>query len=350
MKKLIGIIIALLVVGGIVATLVINKNKMNEETSATIQEDKGVPVSTVLAEEETYSLDFSANGPAQAVNELNFVSNTQGRVVAIYVDKGSYVSKGAPLLKVDSELLESDYNAALAAYEAMSQDVERFTNSNQVGGVSDQQLQSLKTQLTAAKSRLDRSRKMLEDAVVKAPMTGRINMRYVELGSLIAPNVPLFDIVNDNSLKVMVGVPESRVKMLSKGQKVTLTNSTVPGKIFGGKVNFIGIKTDRGLNYPVEILLDRDPDLSVGMYLKVQFADNAERTGILVPRKAIVGSAKAANVYVVENGKAVQRVVTLGEMVDDKVEVLDGVSAGEEIITAGIMNVADGTEVICVNK
>lgn len=350
MKKLIGIIIALLVVGGIVATLVINKNKMNEETSATIQEDKGVPVSTVLAEEETYSLDFSANGPAQAVNELNFVSNTQGRVVAIYVDKGSYVSKGAPLLKVDSELLESDYNAALAAYEAMSQDVERFTNSNQVGGVSDQQLQSLKTQLTAAKSRLDRSRKMLEDAVVKAPMTGRINMRYVELGSLIAPNVPLFDIVNDNSLKVMVGVPESRVKMLSKGQKVTLTNSSVPGKTFGGKVNFIGIKTDRGLNYPVEILLDRDPDLSVGMYLKVQFADNAERTGILVPRKAIVGSAKAANVYVVENGKAVQRVVTLGEMVDDKVEVLDGVSAGEEIITAGIMNVADGTEVICVNK
>lgn len=339
----------MLVVAGIVALLASNKKKMNAETSSTIEAEKGVSVSTITAEAETYNLDFSANGPTQAVSELNFVSNTQGRVVAIYVNNGSRVSKGQALLKVDSELMESDYNAALIAYEDMKQNVERFTRSNEVGGVSDQQLETMKTQLEAAKSRLDRSRKMLEDAVVKSPMTGVINMRYVELGSLIAPNVPLFDIVNDNQLKVMVGVPESRVKLLSKGQKVTLTNSAEPGKVYSGRINYIGIKTDRGLNYPVEIYLDKDNSLRIGMYLKAQFADNAQRTGVLVPRKAIVGSAKAANVYVVVDGKAVQREVVLGEMIGDKVEVLEGVNAGEEIITAGIMNVADGTEVIRVN-
>lgn len=350
MKKLTGIIISVLVVAGIVAVLASNKKKMNAETSATVREDKGVPVSTVIAEESAYSIDFTANGPAQAVNELNFVSNTQGRVIAVYADKGSYVKKGDPLLKVESELLESDYEAALATYEAMRHDVERFTRSNEAGGVADQQLDNLKTQLTAAKSRLDRSRKMLEDAVVKSPMTGVVNTRFVELGSLIAPNVPLFDIVNDSRLKVTVGVPESRVKTLSKGRKVTLTNASVPGKTFAGTIGFIGVKTDRGLNYPVEIILDKDSDLRVGMYLKVHFTDETQRTGILVPRKAIVGSAKDANVYVVENGKAVRRIVTLGEMIDDKVEILEGVDAGDNIITAGIMNVADGTEVICINK
>lgn len=347
MKKFIGIIISVLVVAGIVALLVSNKKKMNEETASTIQAETGVSVSTIVTEEETYSLEFSTSGLTQAVSELNFVSNTQGRVIAIYADNGKFVRKGDPLLKIDSELLQSDYEASLAAYEAMEQDVQRFTNSNQVGGVTDQQLDNMKTQLAAAKSRLDRARKMLDDALVKSPMTGVINQRYVELGSLIAPNAPLFDIVNDNQLKIMLGVPEGRIKMLSKGQKVTVTGAEA-GKTYTGTINFIGIKTDRGLNYPVEVYLDKNADLHIGMYLKVLFSANAEHTGILVPRKAIVGSAKAANVYVVENDKAVQREVVLGEMIGDKVEILSGVGAGEEIIIAGIMNVADGTEVIRV--
>lgn len=349
MKKTIGIIIAVLAVAGIVALLASNKKKMTEEAASTIQSETGVSVSTVTVEEETYSLDFSASGTTQAVSELNFVSNVQGRVIAIYADNGKFVKKGEPLLKIESDLLESDYKASLAAYEAMLQDVQRFTNSNQAGGVTDQQLDNMKTQLTAAESRLDRSRKMLEDAVVKSPMSGVINSRYVELGSLIAPNAPLFDIVNESQLKVIVGVPESKVKLLAKGQSVTLTNTAEHGRTYTGRINYIGIKTDRGLNYPVEVYLDRDSSLRIGMYLKVQFADNAERTGVLVPRKAIVGSAKAANVYVVENGKAVRREVALGDMIGDKVEVIDGVSAGDQLIVAGIMNVADGAEVICIN-
>lgn len=348
MKKAIGIIISLLVVAGIVALLASNKKKMNEEASSTIQMEKAVSVSTIILEDEIYSLDFAASGASQAVSELNYVSNVQGRVIEIYADNGKQVRKGEPLLKIDSDLLESDYKASLAAYDAMALDVQRFTNSNQAGGVTDQQLDNMKTQLAAAESRLDRSRKMLEDAVVKSPMTGVINARYVELGSLIAPNAPLFDIVNESRLKVTVGVPESKVKLLSKGQKVTVTNSVTPGKTYSGHINYIGIKTDRGLNYPVEVYLDQDSELRIGMYLKVQFADHAERTGVLVPRKAIIGSAKAANVFVVAGGKAARREVTLGEMIGDRVEILEGVRAGEEIITAGIMNVADGTEVICV--
>ena len=349
MKKTTGIIIAVLVAGGAVALLVSNKIKMNKETSATIQAEKSVAVSTFNVQEENYSLEFTSSGITQAVSELNFVSNTQGRVIALYADNGKFVHKGDVLLEVESDLLNSDYEASLAAYEAMLQDVQRFTRSNEAGGVTGQQLDNMKTQLAAAKSRMDRARKMLEDAKVKAPMTGVINSRFVELGSLIAPNAPLFDIVDDSRLKVTVNVPETRVKYLEKGQKVSATNNSTPGKTYTGTINFIGIKTDRGLNYPVEIYLDRDPELHIGMYLKARFGDNASRNGVLVPRKAIVGSAKAANVYVVEDGKAVQREVVLGEMVGDKVEILDGVSAGDEIITAGIMNVADGTEIRRVN-
>lgn len=349
MKKAIGITIALLVLAGMVLLLIGNRKRMNEQTASTATTEQEVSVYTETVLDRAYSHAFASNGLCQAVCELNFVSGVSGRVIEIYVDKGREVRKGDPLLKIDSELLESDYQASLAACEALRTDVRRFERSNLAGGVTDQQLESLRTQLVAAESRLARSKKMLDDAVVLSPMGGTVNARHVELGSLIAPNVPLFDLVNDRALKVACNVSESKVKQLSKGMAVTLTSGTVPGKTFTGRISHIGIKTDRGLNYPVEVLLDKNDDLRIGMYLKVLFDSGSRRTGILIPRKAIVGSAKAANVYLVRDGKASLQEVSLGDMVGNEVEILSGLSAGDEIITAGIMNVADGSAVKPIN-
>lgn len=344
MKKITGIVIAAAVVGGVAYFLAANKSRMKELTSEVENIGDNIRVSTMNVSTEQFNRDFTSNGAVQAVSELNFVSDVQGRVVRILADKGDVVHKGSVLLEIDKELLQADYDANKAAYEALKKDEERFARANEAGGVTSQQLDNIRTQLTAAKSRLTVSGKRLSDATVKSPMSGTVNMRYVEPGSLIAPNAPLFDIVDDSRLKVICNVSESKVRMLEKGMAVTLTGG-IPERTFTGTVNHIGIKTDRGLNYPVEVVLDRDENLQIGMYLKARFSDNGSHTGILIPRKAIVGSAKAANVYVVENGVARQRQVALGDMTGDRVEILSGLNDGDEIIVAGLMNVADGTEV-----
>lgn len=349
MKKITGIVIAAVVVVGVGYFLAANKAKMKKLTSEVENAGSDVYVSTMKVNVEQFSRDFTSNGAVQAVSELNFVSDVQGRVVRILADKGDVVHKGSVLLEIDKELLQADYDANKAAYEALKKDEERFTRANEAGGVTSQQLDNIRTQLTAAKSRLTVSEKRLSDATVKSPMSGTVNMRYVEPGSLIAPNAPLFDIVDDSRLKVICNVSESKVRMLDKGMSVTLTGGT-PERSFSGRITHIGIKTDRGLNYPVEVVLDRDENLQIGMYLKAHFSDNGNHTGILVPRKAIVGSAKAANVYVVENGIAYQRPVALGDMTGDRVEILEGLSDGDEIIVAGLMNVADGTVVTSVTS
>jgi RND family efflux transporter MFP subunit len=348
MKKFWTIVAVVLVFAGMVALLVANKKKIADETAAIVGMDSHIPVQTIKVTTEAFSVNFASNGIAQAVKELNFVSNTQGRVVKIMAEKGDKVHQDQVLLKVDSELLEADYTAAKAAYEQMMLDEQRFTRSKEAGGVTQQQLDNIRTQLLAAESRMARARRMMEDATVKAPIAGTINMRYVEEGSLIAPNVPLFDIVSDSRLKVTCNVPESKVRLLSEGQTVTATTSTLPGKTFTGTIGFIGVKTDRGLNYPIEIILDENEELLIGMYMKVQFAADEQHSAILIPRKAIVGSAKSADVYTVADGKAYRHEVTLGKMVGNRVEVLSGLSDGDEVIVAGIMNIADGTEVTVV--
>jgi len=343
MKKIFGFIIIVAIVGGIAAILISNKKKMTDEANSTVLNDSAVLVSTYKVEEEKYTMEFNSNGTTQAVNELNFVSDANGRIVEIYVDKGSRVKKGTPLLKVETSLMEADNQAALIAYEALKKDEERFTNSNKVGGVTDQQLDNLKAQIAAAESRLARSAKTLTDATIKAPMTGTINARYIEVGSLIAMNAPLFDIVNDNKLKIICNVPEGRVRSIHPGQAVSVEGNTAQGESFTGRVSFVGIKTDRGLNYPVEVLLDEHELLHIGMYLKVRFSSEEELSGILIPRKAVVGSAKSANVYLVRDGKAAKQEVALGQMVGDRIEIVQGLNPGDEIIISGIMNVNDGS-------
>ena len=345
MKKIIGIIIGVLIVAGMVLLLAGNKRKMQEQTQAMAADSTEV-VTTYRVARTAVSRDFTSNGVAQAKSELNFVSEVTGRVVAVMVDKGSRVSKGTPLLRIDADLLKADYKAALATYESLKKDEERFTRSNEAGGVSSQQLDNIRTQLVAAESRLAVSKWKLDNAVVKAPISGTINNRFVEPGSLIAPNAPLFEIVDDSHVKVTCNVPEQRVRLLTVGQPVTATESgTAAVESFTGVIKSIGVKTDRGLNYPVEVLFDANPNLHAGMYLKVLFTDQQAADGLLIPRKAVVGSVMAANVYVAQNGHAVRREVQLGDMFGDKIEILSGLQEGEEIIVAGLMNIGDGSAI-----
>lgn len=350
MKKIIGIIAAVLVIAGMVLLLAGNRKKMKEQTAALAGAESTEVVTTWTVTKDECNRNFSSNGLAQAGSELNFVSEVSGRVITICADKGARVSKGTPLLKIDAELLEADYKATLASYEALKKDEERFTRSYEAGGVTSQQLDNIRTQLVAAESRLTVSKWKLDNAVVKAPIAGTINNRFVELGALIAPNVPLFEIVDDSRIKVVCNVPESKVRLLQTGQKVTATSSDASGKIFTGTIKNIGIKTDRGLNYPVEVLLDKDSDLHIGMYLKVDFEAQGEQTGILIPRKAVVGSVLAANVYVANGDKAEKREVKLGDMFGDRIEILDGLEDGEKIIIAGLMNISDGSSIKVVNE
>lgn len=336
---------AALAVAGMVLLLASNRKKAQEQTEAVSNAGRGEAVTTWTVTREDCILDFSSNAVAQPQRELNFVSEISGRVVAVYADKGTRVSKGTPLLKIDSELLEADYKSALASYEALKKDEERFTRSYEAGGVTSQQLDNIRTQLIAAESRLAVSRWKLENAVVKAPIAGTVNNRFVETGALIAPNVPLFEIVDEDRVKLTCSVPESKATLISAGQKVSAVRTGASGKTFKGRVSNVGLKTDRGMNYPVEVIMDSDKDLHAGMYLKVSFDAASRRSCILVPRKAVVGSVLSADVYVVENEVARRREVKLGEMYGEMIEILDGLDEGEQVILSGLMNVSDGSRV-----
>lgn len=352
MKRLLTIVIVVAVIATMVVILLLNKKASNAGTEMAAQISTAVSVKIEAVKDTSYNMVVTSNGSLEPMLELAFVSDVAGRVVKVLADEGTKVSKGTVLLQVDDEMLRADFQASEAAWKALKTDYERFTNVSEKGGVSTQQLDNVRTQLTAAESRMISSRRRLSDATVKSPVSGVVNKRYVEVGAYLNPGSRLFDIIDDSALKLWVNVTERQVLQLSKNMVVKVASNAFPGETFTGKISFIGARADKAINYPVEVTIDskNKKQLLAGMFVEATFDIPSAKSGIIIPRNAIMGSVKSANVFVVNNGTAHKQPVTLGMAIGKNVEVLSGLAAGDSIITAGIINVSEGSKVNNVQK
>ncbi|NSW93131.1 MAG: efflux RND transporter periplasmic adaptor subunit [Bacteroidales bacterium] len=347
MKKVWPIIAVLAIIAVIIVILVINKNRSSEQTQIASEASASVTVGIIEVTEEPFNRSFISNGSLEPFRELSFVSDVSGRVLEVFADEGTVVSKGKILVQVDDEMLKADFAASEAAYNALKTDLERFTNANMSGGVTDQQLETIRTQFAAAESRYISSKRRLEDARIKSPISGTVVKRYVEVGTYLNPGARLFDIMDDSRLRAVCNVTERQVMLLKEGQNVTISCNVFPGEKYIGEITFVGSKADRSLNYPVEITISgsEKKNLKAGMYVTAYFDIESENKVIMIPRSAITGSVKNAKVFTVTNGKAAEKEVTVGSMIGNKVEILDGLQAGDSIIVAGLINVSDGVMV-----
>lgn len=346
MKRVTSILIAVAIVAAMIVVLLTNKKANQEKTALASVVSTAIPVQLDAVVEASFATQFTSNGVLEPIKELSFVSDVAGRVVRIAVEKGDKVQKGQTLIQVDDEMLKADFTAADAAYKALKTDYDRFEKSKESGGVSAQQLDNIRTQLIAAESRLVTSKRRLSDATVKAPIAGYINERYIEVGAYLNPGARLFDLVDDSKFKLKCTVTETQVMLIKKGQSVTISCDQFPDQTFMGTLSFIGKKVGAGLNYPVEITLPAGNNLMTGLYVSAQFGSKQQQKGLLIPRNAVSGGVKSASVFVVEQGIAHRRNVTIGSMVSNKVEVTQGLQAGDSIVVAGLIDVSDGVKVV----
>ena len=349
MKKIIitiGLIVATL---AIIAYSLINNKKENEAKTAIVAEKNAsvsVKVGTVKTEE--VSLDFSANGNFEPLQELKFSAEKPGRVVRVLVKEGDNVRIGQTLAIIRSEQISSDLQTAQASYQNAQADYNRFENAFKTGGVTKQQLDQAKLGLVTSKSRLQQAKVNIGDTNIKATINGIVNKRYIEPGSVLGAATPMFDLVNVSKLKLKVTVNESQVASLKVGSIVQVTASVYPDTKFSGKITFIAPMADSSLNFPVEIEIANNSsnDLKAGMYGTAEFASNQQKQSLMiVPRNAFVGSVSSNEIFVAENGVAKLKTVAAGRILGDKVEIINGLSDGETVIITGQINLQDGSKV-----
>ena len=350
MKKIIGIVVVIALIGIVAFTLSNNKKEMEETAASLQQKSESIPVTMTSLKEEEISGEVAINGTLEPKAELTLMSETQGRVTKLYKRKGDKVSVGTLLLQVDNELIQSQLIAAEAQFEKMQKDVARFEKLIKEDAITERDLEDTRLGLKQAEANYKSTKKRLEDTYIKSPISGVIHEDYIEIGSFLSPGAKVYDIVDVSKLKLEVKVPEAYILQVQDGQKVEISTDVHPGETIEGKVITVAQKADGTLKYGVEIEVlnnNKELPLKAGMYAVANF-EFAPKKSVVLERKAINGSLKDANVYVVENETAKLRQIVIGQVFDDKVEVISGLKKGEKVVLSGQINLKDGTKVSAI--
>lgn len=346
------IIITLLVVAAagyfIVSTLQNNKAENEAKTMVVSQRNSAVVVKIAEVMKKPIDLNFSSNGNFISNRELNVSSEANGRITSIEVKEGSRVSAGQNLARIDAEYSSIDVQRNEDALEKLKTDQARLIASFETGGVTQSQLDEIDLAIKNTENQLKQAKRRVSDAYVKAPISGVINKKIVEVGAYVNVGTPLFEIVDVSKLKLKVNVDESQVSSIKEGDKVKIHSNVFPEENFTGTISFISVKADNTLNFPVEITVDNTNknQLRAGMYGTAIFEFPEQAPSILVPRTSFIGSVNSNKVYMLTQDTTAQmRNVLAGKIIGDQVEIISGIEEGEIIITNGQINLKDGVKV-----
>jgi len=234
------------------------------------------------------------------------------------------------LAQVDRETAETRLKVADANYQAAIDNV-----------------RSLKASLQDRRASHELAEKKVADAVVRAPVAGSVSERLVQPGEFIRENTPVATIVQMNPLKLRTAIQEKNAGVITVGQSVDFVVEAFLDRTFHGKVAFVSPAVDQATRtFPVEVLVE-NPDrvLKPGFFAKGTVLTRRDEKVVAAPDDAVSTMAGVSTVYVIEDGKARQQVVTLGTHQDKVTEIVDGLKGDEVLATSNVNQLATGTRV-----
>lgn len=191
-----------------------------------------------------------------------------------------------------------------------------------------------------------------ESSPIRAPVAGTVTAFPVSVGSMVAPSVSIAKISNTKNLEINISVAERFVSRIAVGQPALLTFDSYPGEVFTAKVaevNPVLDTTSRSMG--VKLVLDPpDNRIKIGMYCRVKLITESKAGVVAIPREAIVNRSGQESVFVV-NGNTVENCpISVGITVDNMVEVVSGLTAGNEVVVSGQTLLDSGSKVNVINR
>lgn len=365
-------------------------------------QDPPVPVRLRTPNRVHQPVSVVASGSVEANVTALTAFQIGGRVARVYVEEGQFVRKGQLLAeldatdyrnaldaaagqlaaakaaalqatngprsqeleqaRVDFERAQDEYqrmkylydHQSLAAndfhkYEAAYLDAkQRYDMAKQ--GTRMEEKQSAYAQAEAATAERSEAQKHLNDSQLRAPISGFIGMKHVDVGDTVAAGYAVFSVLDLDPVKVRVGVPEDQIGIVREGARAVITVPSLDNQPFEGKVHTVGVSADlTSRTFATEILVpNKDHLLRAGMVTESRVYGSRVIDGLTVPALAIVQDSRGVSlVYVYDStrGRVFGRRVDAGALVDGEVEIRSGLRDADQIVVAGQQNVHEGSAV-----
>jgi membrane fusion protein (multidrug efflux system) len=268
-------------------------------------------------------------------------------VAEISFVEGGFVKAGSVLVKLDDALALAEVADAKARYDLAKSNNDRAKQLSRSGNVTEKAIDEAAAGFETARAALELQRVRLSKHVIPAPFSGRVGLRKVSPGSFISPGTAIANLERIKVVKVDFKLPELFLSSVAVGQKVDITVDALPDKMFQGEIYAIDPQVD--VNGRALVLRARIPNddfaLRPGLFARVLVKGKQTREVVLVPESAIVPRGGETFVYRIENGKAMETKVKLGERRGAEVEIVEGVAPNAQLVTAGQLKLRDGISV-----
>ena len=310
--------------------------------AAAPQEQQAPLVSVITAARENVPQTSVYSSTVQANVINNIAPQSGGRIQKLNVEIGDYVSKGQVLAQMDRVQLEQ----AELKLRNDETELERVRALLAQGGISQADFDQLELACKVSRTTYNN---LLENTVLRSPVSGVVTARNYDRGDMYAMAQPIYTVQQITPVKVLVPISETDYTRVKKGDKVTLSADALPGKSFTGTVSRLYPTMDAATHtFNVEVLVQNSKrELRPGMYARVtvNFGDSYS---ITVPDSAVskMQGAGTRSVFVIDDaGVASIRVVTLGRHFDGKYEILSGLEEGDRVVVKGNSTLKAGQSV-----
>jgi membrane fusion protein (multidrug efflux system) len=354
----------LLVAGALAALLALtacgNANGENGKDEA----DKGVaavPVEVAATKRAEMAAIYTGTAPVEAERKAFVMPKVKGEIRSVLADEGQRVREGEVLARLDGDQLRLEVALAAATMRKLERDYQRNVELQDKGLISAVSLDNLKYELEAAKASWELAQLQLSYTNIRSPIRGTVTQRLdvVKVGNTVTPvggviesaDSSLFVVEDLDSLILRVNVPERELAKLSVGQLAELSFDAVPGRSFAGQIALISPYVDSATaTFGVRIRVTETGGLlRPGMFARVAIVYERKPDALQIPRTALLDGDGPPKVFVVQDGKAAERAVSLGLSNGAMIEVVEGLKDGEQVVVVGQGAVKPGAAVRIVN-
>jgi RND family efflux transporter MFP subunit len=322
----------------------------NREAPPTEAPPVNVTVMTVKTEPQLADT-FDLPAVVEPNKVVTVSAEVGGRIERIPIEEGSRVHSGDLLVQLNTDLILPEYESAKAQAERDQIEFDRITNLSKENAATQRELDNATSQRAISKARFDGIRARLERIRIVAPTTGVLNDLLVEEGEYVDAGKPVAQVVDSDTVKVVVEIPELDIAFFSIGDKAQIFARGLTEPLTG-IITFISELADsKTRTTRTEITLDNSRHiLRSGQIVNVSLTRQVIKDAILVPLLAVIPMENSKAVYVANSSQAKRREVDLGIIKDDQVEIKSGLKPGDELIVAGHRFVAPGQKVNIVEK
>lgn len=305
-----------------------------------------IPVSVAAVETGAVSSYLTATANLVPDNEVKVLTEAEGRVGRLMVDEGHYVTKGQIMASLAREDAEIAFTKARLKSENTRLAYERGAKMVREGLISQESFDRMTMEHDVARQELAEAEHRLSKTSIRAPFSGRVTLRTVEVGQHVRPGDELFTVADFEPLVAYIYMAEKDALGMKPGREARITLKANEDVRFPGRIRQISPVVDAATGtVKVTVEAVHPPEIvRPGGFVTVDIVRETRPAALTIPRQAVLRELRSAHVFVARNGKAERRAVTLGLEEGNRIEVTSGVAAGERVVVAGQGSLKPGAD------